>query len=73
MTDKKGKAMTKTSPVQFFQQVKAEVKKVTWPSRKETTVSTIAVFIMVTLAATFLFFADQIIAFMVNLILGLGS
>ena len=65
--------MTKTSPVQFFQQVKAEVKKVTWPSRKETTVSTIAVFIMVTLAATFLFFADQIIAFMVNLILGLGS
>ncbi len=65
--------MPKTSPMQFLQQVKAEVKKVTWPSRKETTVSTIAVFIMVTLAATFLFFADQIIAFMVNLILGLGS
>ena len=59
---------SKTSPMQFLHQVKAEVKKVTWPSRKETTVSTIAVFIMVTLAAIFLFFADQIIAFLVNFI-----
>ena len=60
-------------PVQFFQQVKSEVQKVTWPSRKETTVSTIAVFIMVTLASLFLFFADQILAFMVNFILDFGS
>lgn len=64
---------SKTSPMQFLQQVKAEVKKVTWPSRKETTVSTIAVFIMVTLAAIFLFFADQIIAFLVNFILDFGA
>jgi preprotein translocase subunit SecE len=65
--------MTKTSPVEFVNQVKAETKKVTWPSRKETTVSVIAVFIMVTLASMFLFFADQIIAFLVNLILDFGS
>jgi preprotein translocase subunit SecE len=65
--------MAKTSPVQFFQQVKSEVKKVTWPSRKETTVSTIAVFIMVTIASIFLFFADQIIAFLVNLLLSFGG
>lgn len=64
---------SKTSPMQFLHQVKAEVKKVTWPSRKETTVSTIAVFIMVTLAAIFLFFADQIIAFLVNFILDFGA
>ena len=63
----------KTGPVEYAQQVKAETKKVTWPSRKETTVSTIAVFIMVALASTFLFFADQIIAFLVNLILDFGS
>jgi len=62
--------MAKVSPVQFFRDVKAEMKKVTWPSRKETTVSTIAVFIMVTLASTFLFFADQILAWIINLILG---
>jgi len=62
--------MAKTSPIQFINEVKAEVKKVTWPSRKETTVSTIAVFIMVALASTFLFFADQILAWIINLILG---
>lgn len=65
--------MAKTSPAQYVQQVKSEVKKVTWPSRKETTVSTIAVFIMVSLASLFLFFADQILAVIVNFILGLGS
>lgn len=65
--------MSKTSPAEFVNQVKVETKKVTWPSRKETTVSVIAVFIMVILASLFLFFADQIIAFMVNFILELGN
>jgi preprotein translocase subunit SecE len=48
------------------------MQKVTWPSRQELTTSTIAVFIMVTLAAIFLFVADQILAFGVNAILGLN-
>jgi len=65
--------MSKSGPVDFVNEVKAETKKVTWPSRKETTVSVIAVFIMVTLAALFLFFADQIIAFLVNFILDFGQ
>ncbi|MCI5061013.1 MAG: preprotein translocase subunit SecE [Alphaproteobacteria bacterium] len=65
--------MAKTSPMQFIQQVKSETKKVTWPSRKETTVSVIAVLIMVTLASLFLFFADQILAWAVNLILEIGG
>ncbi len=63
----------KTSPLTFFRQVKTEVKKVTWPTRKETTVSTIAVFIMVTIASIFLFLSDQIIAFLVNFVLSVGS
>ncbi len=66
------KSESKTGPVEFVQQVKAETKKVTWPSRKETTVSVIAVFIMVTVASLFLFFADQLIAVLINFILGLG-
>ena len=65
--------MAKTNHMEFIQQVKAETKKVVWPSRKETTVSVIAVFIMVTLASLFLFFADQIIAFLINFILNLGG
>lgn len=69
-TDKKAK--TKTDPVRFFKEVKAETKKVTWPSRKETTVSTIFVFVMVFFAALFLYFADQIIAFLIRMIMGFG-
>lgn len=64
--------MAKSSPIEFFRQVKAEAKKVTWPTRKETTVSTIAVFIMVFIAAVFLYFADQFIAFVVQFIMNLG-
>jgi preprotein translocase subunit SecE len=60
----------KTGPVDFIRQVKSETKKVTWPSRKQTTVSTIMVFIMVTIAAIFLFFTDQIVATIIRWILG---
>ncbi|HOO82211.1 MAG: preprotein translocase subunit SecE [Rhodospirillales bacterium] len=60
------------SPVEFFKQVRSEAKKVTWPSRHETTVSTIAVFIMVFIASVFLYFSDQIIAWIVRLIMGFG-
>lgn len=65
--------MAKGNPIEFVQQVKSEMKKVTWPSRQETTVSVIAVFIMVTLAAIFLYFADQVIAFLIRLIMGFGA
>mgnify|MGYP001627874054 FL=1 len=64
--------MAKTSPVEFFKQVKSEAKKVTWPTRQETTVSTIFVFIMVAIASVFLYFADQIIAFLVQMIMNIG-
>lgn len=64
--------MAKFSPVEYVRQVKAEMQKVTWPSRQELTTSTVAVFIMVVLAAIFLFVADQVLAFGVNTILGLN-
>lgn len=64
--------MAHTGFVDFIRQVRAEVKRITWPSRKETTVSTISVFIMVTIAATFLYVADQIIAWVVRFIMGFG-
>ncbi len=64
--------MAKVSPLEYIRQVRMEMQKVTWPSRKETTASTIAVFIMVFLAAVFLYVADQVMAFVVRLILGMG-
>ena len=63
--------MAKFSPLTYVRQVKVEMQKVTWPTRQELTTSTIAVLIMVVLAAVFLFLADQILAFGVNAILGL--
>ena len=65
--------MAKFAPVEFFKQVRNEAKRVTWPTRQETTASTIAVFIMVMIASIFLFAADQALAFIVEFALGLGS
>ncbi len=65
--------MAKTSPFQFIQQVRQEITKVTWPTRKETTITTIMVFIMVAMAAVFFLIVDKIISEMIQLVLGLGS
>ena len=65
--------MAKTNPFTFLQEVRQEVSKVVWPSRRETTVTTIMVFIMVFLAALFFFIVDQILAFGIGEILGFGS
>lgn len=64
--------MAKSGPIGFIRQVRAEAKKITWPTRQETTVSTIAVFIMVFIASIFLYLSDQIIAFLIRLIMGFG-
>jgi len=55
--------MAITNPLQFIQQVRSEVAKVVWPNRRETTVTTIMVFIMAAIAATFFFLVDLIIRF----------
>jgi len=64
--------MAKTNPVEFFQQVRQEVSRVTWPSRKETMVTTAMVFVMVFIAAVFFFVVDQVFSAGVRLIFGLG-
>ncbi|MDC0074784.1 preprotein translocase subunit SecE [Alphaproteobacteria bacterium] len=65
--------MAKKNPIQFIREVRQETSKVTWPSRKETIVSTVMVFIMVILASIFFFVVDQIFSFGVRAILGLGG
>ena len=59
------------SPFKFMQEVRSETAKVTWPSRRETTITTIMVFVMVALASIFFFAADQIIRFLVTFLLGI--
>ena len=53
----------------FFREVKSETKKVTWPTKQETMISTVMVFIMVIIIALFLYFSDQVIAWLISLIL----
>jgi len=65
--------MAKTNPALFMRQVRQEVSKVTWPTRKETAVTTAMVFVMVTLAAIFFLIVDQIISVGVQGILGIGG
>ena len=65
--------MAKTSPAQFIREVRQELAKVTWPTRKETVATTLSVLAMSALAALFFFVVDQIIAFGVQAILGLGA
>jgi preprotein translocase subunit SecE len=64
--------MAKTSPIEFFRQVRQEVSRVTWPTRKETMVTTAMVFVMVFIAAIFFFVVDQVFSAGVRLIFGLG-
>ncbi|MFN7320485.1 MAG: preprotein translocase subunit SecE, partial [Methylobacterium sp.] len=57
---------------QFFQDVRSEGAKVTWPTRKETAITTAMVFVMVVLASIFFLLADMVIRWGVTLILGIG-
>ena len=62
--------MAKTNPFQFIQEVRSEGAKVTWPTRRETAITTLMVFVMVALATAFFFVADQIMSFGVRFLLG---
>ena len=53
--------MATTNPIQFIQQVRSEVAKVVWPTRRETVLTTVMVFIMAALTATFFSLVDLII------------
>ena len=63
--------MAKVSPFKFLQEVRAEMAKVTWPSRRETGITTLMVFIMSAAAAVFFLIADQVIRLAVTTVLGI--
>lgn len=64
---------TRTNPLQFIQQVRAEVSKVVWPTRREVLLTTAMVFVMSTLTAIFFFFVDWIIRTGLNLVLQMAG
>ena len=64
--------MAKLNPGEFAQQVRQEFFKITWPTRKETMMTTMMVFIMVILASIFFLLSDLVIREIVDLVLGVG-
>jgi preprotein translocase subunit SecE len=65
--------MVQIDPFKFLQEVRAEAQKVTWPTRKETTVTTMMVFVMVIVATIFFLLADQIMRLGIGYLLGINS
>ena len=61
--------MATTNPIQFIQQVRSEIAKVVWPTRREVILTTIMVFIMAALTATFFSLVDMTIRFGLTLVL----
>jgi preprotein translocase subunit SecE len=60
----------RVGPVEFVQQVRREMKKVTWPSWKETWLTTMMVFIMVGLTMVFFFVVDGVLAYGERILIG---
>ncbi len=61
------------NPLNFMREVREEVGKVSWPTRRETIITTIMVFIMAIAAAIFFMLADQVISKIVKIVLGFGG
>ncbi len=57
----------------FVHEVRQEVNKVVWPTRKETMISTLMVLVLIVVAAVFFYFTDSLISWAVRTILGLGA
>ena len=67
-----GLKMARTNPFEFLQQVRTEVSKVTWPTRRETVITTVMVLLMSIAAALFFLAADWMLSTVVTFVLGLG-
>lgn len=65
--------MARTNPITFLQQVRTEVSKVSWPSRNEVLISTVMVLVLVIAASMFFLAADQVISWLVKLMLSIRA
>ncbi len=61
------------NPATFIRQVRQEVRKVSWPTRRETTVSVVMVLLIAVIAAVFFLLVDGLLSWGIRMILGLGA
>ena len=60
------------NPFKFIQEVKQETFRITWPTKKETMMGAVMVFALSTIAAIFFLILDQILRFLLNIILNIN-
>ena len=65
--------MARTSPIEFFNQVKAEARKIVWPTSRETMMTTFMVILMTSMLAIFFFAIDTLFNWIVKMLLSLAS
>ena len=61
------------NPAKFIREVRQEAGRITWPTRKETMVSTAMILVMVLISAIFFLLVDNVSAWVIRLILGFGG
>ena len=62
--------MARTNPLQFIQQVRGEMSKVVWPTRRETGVTTVMTLVLVFIFAIFFFLVDQVLSYGTGFLFG---
>ena len=65
--------MAKTNPAQFVRQVRQEINRITWATKRETMIASITVFVMVLIASAFFFLVDLLLSNIVQILLGFGG
>ena len=65
--------MAKTNPAQFVRQVRQEINRITWATRRETMFASLTVFVMVLIASAFFFLVDLLLSNVVQILLGFGG
>ena len=65
--------MAKTNPAQFVRQVRQEINRITWATKRETMIASFTVFVMTLIASLFFFLVDLLLSNIVQLLLGLGG
>ena len=65
--------MAKTNPAQFVRQVRQEINRITWPTKRETMFASLSVFVMASIASLFFLLVDLLLSSIVQFLLGFGG
>ena len=65
--------MAKTNPAQFVRQVRQEINRITWATKRETVIASMSVFIMALIASLFFFLVDLLLSNIVQALLSFGG